>query len=193
MSYLGAIGYWRPVTARRKTVVSLLSGVAVTRWRPVAFFWKTVSEPDNPAGYWHRPLILNGRAGQVYFPLGSDGVFRPAETNQSRKDGQGWRWYRPGIERLRWKVTPGRNTLRLLVSMSDTTSPRPGARILAAPALDIPETYADAPASAFTQTLIEAEVNASAAGVVVVQLEWLNFSGAGWVDWLDMEFSASTP
>ena len=159
----------------------------IGRWRPIATTKKAVYPPFDPASFWTFPLVINGVAGQRYYALGSDSLFRPAERNETRFDGNGWRWYRAGKADLRCAVKTGQNTVRLKLATLTAATPRPGARVLARHSLGVVETYFEATAVALEETLIELVFSASAAGVVVVRLEWADFSQTSWVEWRDLE------
>lgn len=172
MAALGNIGLW-PTTHRRRPTDYRVSASGKT-WLGIADarLWKQIASPEHAERRFYYPCVIGDRRGMLYWKQGSNALFRIAEENERPKAETGWRWIRPGIARFRWAVSAGENTFSLSLIQSGDHTPRPALRVLANDALGIAETVAAAgPETGTAQTLAIA-INATAAGVITLQLEW---------------------
>lgn len=150
-----------------------------------------VAEVTYPESYWHFPCVMGDRRGQIYWTAGSNGLFNPQEHTETPAAATGWRWYRPGTQRMRWAVAPGLNTLTLVVAKTSDAEPRPTLRVLANAAIDVPELAATVPAGISAGQPITLSFVAGGAGIVTVQLEHWNFAAFAQVVWEN--FTLDTP
>lgn len=197
MAALGSLGFVRAAPIRRLTDYrhtpnALLAWTPLGPIRRLVYFWfyprtsgpsQVTGDPvlrpglagPQPETYWTRPVVLDGKRGRIYWQLGNSAPYKTAGIPQSARDPDGWRWYGPGIQQLKFAVSAGTNSLNLAVKHSTDTQPRPTVRLLASAALGIEEIVIESPPGigifhtrAFTFT-------ATSAGIAILQLEWLLF------------------
>lgn len=152
-------------------------------WQPVPWLmremgrrtFRQVITITQPEAFCLRPLVLDGRRGRIYWREGLNGPYKTAGIPQSARDPEGWRWYGPGIEQLRFSVSAGTNSLSLTVKHSSDQQPRPTIRLLPSAALGIEGVVIESPAGTGIFHVRAFTFTAAAAGVAVLQLEWLNF------------------
>lgn len=147
--------------------------------------WKFIEQPEYLHEFWHYPCVLDNARGQLYLAQGSNAGFRITDEAESPSPGDAWRWHHAGLQRLRWYVTAGENSLTVRVRYSHDAAPRPTVRVLPDTGLGIAENWATAPAGANTIHSLTLTVTATAAGVATLQLEYWNFTERITVDWID--------
>lgn len=151
--------------------------------------FRKVMDLAQPETYWTRPIVMDGKRGRIYWQLGINGPYKTAGIPQSARDPDGWRWYGPGIQQLKFAVSAGPNSLTLTLKHSTDTQPRPTARILANGALGIEAISIEFPSGVglfHTRTFY---FNATTAGVVILQLEWLMFEEDATCVWQGLSVS----
>lgn len=145
--------------------------------------FRQVMDLIQPETYWTRPVVMDGKRGRIYWRQGSSGPYKTAGIPQTARDPDGWRWYGPGIQQLRFAVTAGANSLELEVKHSIDTQPRPTVRLLASVALGIEEIIIESPPGIDVFHTRAFSFNASASGVAILQLEWLLFEETATCVW----------
>lgn len=189
MANLGAIGIHRPLRVRYLTGTQSPPNGLTRLGLPANLIRYPAYTPIWPSEYWNCPCVMGDQRGQLYWAQGSNSLIEVALETQDPDAGNGWRWYRPGVQRLYWPVSQGANTLAVRVNQSTAAEPHATLRILANAAIGIQETIASASGGAYEDQTITITLNARYAGIVTLQLEHLNWTANARVDWLDLTVS----
>lgn len=211
MADLGSLGFVRAARIRRITDFRHTRNDPLT-WTPrrpirrLVYFWvvpptptplrvkagpmiRPGEAPPQPETYWTRPVVMDGKRGRLYWQLGNSGPYKTAGIPQSARDPDGWRWYGPGIQQLKFAVSAGTNSLTLTLKHSTNTQPRPTARILANGALGIEAISIEFPSGVGIFHARTFYFTATTAGVVILQLEWLLFEEDATCVWQGLSVS----
>ena len=140
--------------------------------------------PVYPDQVWTRPLALGHERGQLYWTKGSNRLFRPAPEDQTPVHDNAQRWYNGGVLELQWAVAAGEQTFTATVRVVNAADPRPAVRILKQTALNVSETYVEAPEGVNEPVEIAVTVQPTVAGVLRVRLEVPHISEGSHIDWL---------
>lgn len=170
---------------------------AIARYYRTAYPQANAANASYPETYWYRPIRFHGgHAGQMYLGVGADGNFRPSAIAEQVTASGYWRWYRPGVHKVKWRVTASVvNTITVVLKKTTDAAPRPTIRVLRDSRLGVSEATATAAAGTGSDQTLSLSVTPSASGVLIVQMEWLPAlplpvpTEGLYVDWKTVGFS----
>ncbi len=152
-----------------------------------------------------QPVCVNGEIGQLYWNnsiptlvytaingvVVSEYKIAASDVGQTPldPDGIGFKWYRPGAQKMKWPVAAGARTLKVTVKKSIDTGDLPRVRLLANAALGVSETIVSVAAGVGTYQTITVNVSPTSPGILFFYMEQPNTDPVQIVSWGTVEMT----